>query len=306
MKLLLLGTTCSGKSTIAKELADRFGLSLIEADDEVLKLNNGKWPSEEHIIDKHFETINIATLGKNDILFVTSWLEKEEILKFKQKGFLIVELHTTLETLLIRKQNRDKLNKLNKARVEENYSSYKKITEDKTIEKALALSIDTSELNPKQIITKINEILKKYVRKAVRAVALENDKVLLLFDNKKDYYSLPGGGVDDGDITDEKAILRELVEETGYMGEIIADLGFYEEELTNRINRSHCFMIQVKGSKARSLDSDEQNFENKWLTIDEAITKLKADLKKQTEAKYMSFFERELFFLEKAKSIMRH
>lgn len=54
MKLLLLGLIGAGKTTIAKILAERHDLNLVEADDEVIKLNGGQWPDNERIIDRYF------------------------------------------------------------------------------------------------------------------------------------------------------------------------------------------------------------------------------------------------------------
>jgi shikimate kinase len=39
MKILLLGLSGSGKTTIAKEISSRFSLNLYEADDEVKRIS---------------------------------------------------------------------------------------------------------------------------------------------------------------------------------------------------------------------------------------------------------------------------
>lgn len=145
-------------------------------------------------------------------------------------------------------------------------------------------------------------IQKKEIRKAVRAIVTDKDnKVLLIFDKNKDYYSLPGGGIEETDKTEKDAIIREIEEETGYVTKVILDLDYYQEESEKRINKSHGFITKIISVNSKNLDKDEQDFENVWVSLEEAILKIKHDLDNHRDSKYKSFFERELFFLEKAK-----
>lgn len=68
-----------------------------------------------------------------------------------------------------------------------------------------------------------------FTRKATRAIVLDGENILLLYTERYHDYSLPGGGVDDGEaITD--GLKRELKEETGAQNiEVIAEFGLYEE-----------------------------------------------------------------------------
>ncbi|KAF7774371.1 hypothetical protein PCIT_a0806 [Pseudoalteromonas citrea] len=69
----------------------------------------------------------------------------------------------------------------------------------------------------------------QFTRQTTRAIVLEGDKVLLLYTARYDDYTLPGGGVDEGESL-EQALLRELQEETG-VKELtnIQPFGRYEE-----------------------------------------------------------------------------
>lgn len=67
------------------------------------------------------------------------------------------------------------------------------------------------------------------LRDAARAIVLRGDTILLMYTQRYDDYSLPGGGVNVGEsITD--ALKRELEEETGAQNiEIIDEFGAYFE-----------------------------------------------------------------------------
>lgn len=53
-----------------------------------------------------------------------------------------------------------------------------------------------------------------FIRNTARAIVLKGEQVLLLYTARYDDYSLPGGGIDDGESI-EQGLLRELHEETG-------------------------------------------------------------------------------------------
>lgn len=55
MKVVLLGITGSGKSTTAQSVAGPLNLKVVEADNEVIRLNHGLWPDDEEVINKYFQ-----------------------------------------------------------------------------------------------------------------------------------------------------------------------------------------------------------------------------------------------------------
>ncbi|WP_298444867.1 NUDIX domain-containing protein [uncultured Ferrimonas sp.] len=69
----------------------------------------------------------------------------------------------------------------------------------------------------------------EFTRHAVRAIITHQDQILLLYTARYDDYSLPGGGVDEGESL-AAAVVREVEEETGARNVTIkAELGRYEE-----------------------------------------------------------------------------
>ena len=82
------------------------------------------------------------------------------------------------------------------------------------------------------------------MRISSRAVIIENNKVLVMFRRKikdgvtKEYYVIPGGGIDEGE-TLEQNVLRELKEEMNIDINIKGYLGVIQDEATTQ-HYFHC------------------------------------------------------------------
>ena len=155
MKLLLLGLSGVGKSTVAPRLGQTLGLEVLEIDDETERLNGGIWPESEEVIDNLFARIvkDFLETDTDSILFVTSYLLTEEIAAFYKRGFVIIELHAALPELVKRKRQRG--DALDSERIYRNYGIYKGITDNPSVQCMLRLSIDTtqrSSVEVKQLI----------------------------------------------------------------------------------------------------------------------------------------------------------
>jgi len=158
MRVLLLGLTGAGKTTVAKIIAEKHNFNLVEADDEVIKLNGG-WPDDEKIIDKYFEVTNDRVLDLDSILYVISWLTPKGIKEFYDRGFLIIELHANFDELLKRKMARDGMSDEERERFGENYKGYvQDILSDET-RKKFTLSLDTTYLTPEEILARVDEVI---------------------------------------------------------------------------------------------------------------------------------------------------
>lgn len=162
--------------------------------------------------------------------------------------------------------------------------------------------------NNSQILQILNEEnvseseLQNYkVRRAVRIILIDEDKkIAILYSLKGDYYSLPGGGVEDTE-TYEKAVLRECLEETGCNTELLIDLGMIEEVRQEKkiINRTKGFVGKVIGEKGiRSLELGEIEEELELLWVD-ALTGLELIEKaKQTKLYFRYVQMRDVEFLK--------
>ena len=158
MKVLLLGRSGAGKSTVAPNVGRAFGLTVLEVDDEATKLNGGVWPETEEAIDALFDRITPKVLAMDTILFVTSWLSVEEIAAFYERGFYIVELHAAFGELVARKRRRG--DSLDDGRFYENYRTYQSITDDAASKNLFHLSLDTTGRSPAEVEQTIIERLR--------------------------------------------------------------------------------------------------------------------------------------------------
>ncbi len=145
-----------------------------------------------------------------------------------------------------------------------------------------------------------------FTRLATRSIAIQGNNILLLYTERYEDYSLPGGGLDQGEDKIE-GMIRELQEETGAKDiKNIKAFGVYEEyrpwykadfDIQHMI--SYCYTCEVsKELGASKLESYERKNGMKavWVDIHEAIKHNKRTMA-SSEKKGMSI-ERETFLLE--------
>ncbi len=149
---------------------------------------------------------------------------------------------------------------------------------------------------------------KKYsLRKASRAIVIDNEnKMALLFVSKHNYHKLPGGGIEHGE-DQETALHREILEETGCRIKILRDVGMIIEYRDDKDMRqeSYCYLAEVEGEiKAPSFTEKEKadGFKLIWITIDDAISLLKKDRPKTESGRFIN--KRDLAFIEKARTVL--
>lgn len=146
-----------------------------------------------------------------------------------------------------------------------------------------------------------------FTRLATRAIATQGNSILLLYTERYEDYSLPGGGLDLGEDKID-GMIRELVEETGAKNITnIKAFGIYEEyrpwykpdfDIVHMI--SYCYTCEIsKELGVTNLESYETNngMQAVWIDINEAIEHNIKTIK-NSDKKGMSI-ERETFLLKK-------
>jgi len=143
-------------------------------------------------------------------------------------------------------------------------------------------------------------------RKATRAIVMRGDEILLLYTERYHDYSLPGGGIDDGE-QHECALVRELREETGAHNVTnIRALGLYEEyrpwykaDFDIVHMESYCYYCDID-EELKEPELEQHEIQNgmtpKWMNIHEAIKHNEQTIA-TSEKKGMSI-ERETFLLK--------
>jgi len=122
---------------------------------------------------------------------------------------------------------------------------------------------------------------KQFHRKAARGIILDGENILMLYTERYHDYSIPGGGIDDGEEI-EAGLLRELEEETGAQHiEVMSEFGLYEEyrpwykdDFDIVHMQSYCYVCNIHPElgETRLEEHEIQNgMEPVWINIHEAI-----------------------------------
>lgn len=159
-----------------------------------------------------------------------------------------------------------------------------------------------------EAITSLEGKIEKRI--AARGIIIKDKQILLMYTNRYNDYSLPGGGVDAGESIAE-GLIRELEEETGARNiQVREGMGIYEEY---RPARTPGFDILHMTSHIYKITCDEvfdlpkfESYEVKngmktvWIDINEAIDHNKRVIERLEPSMGLSI-KRELFLLESIK-----
>lgn len=106
-RLFVVGAPCSGKSTVAAFLRDEFRVNAIDVDDEILRLNDGVWPSD---LDTKNEVLLPRVLNEalqmESVVLFNSYLFVSHAAQLREAGFRILLLEVPEEELRRRDASR--------------------------------------------------------------------------------------------------------------------------------------------------------------------------------------------------------
>jgi 8-oxo-dGTP pyrophosphatase MutT (NUDIX family) len=141
------------------------------------------------------------------------------------------------------------------------------------------------------------------IREASRAVLFdENGSIPLLFVSKYNYHKLPGGGIDKGE-DKVRALIREVLEETGSKIKVDGEIGKVIEFRSkwNLKQTSYCYVGKIisKGDPDFTEKELSQGFKLVWLPLDKAISEVENDKPTNYEGSFIQ--KRDIVFLKKAK-----
>jgi len=144
-----------------------------------------------------------------------------------------------------------------------------------------------------------------FLRLATRGIILKGNDILMLYTQRYDDYTLPGGGLDHGE-DKIQGLKRELKEETGALNiRNIKAYGLYEEyrpwykdDFDIMYMKSYCYTCEIDAQLGQANLEDyeiKNGMQALWISVDDAI---EHNLKtiKNSDKKGMSI-ERETFLL---------
>jgi predicted kinase len=109
MKIIIIGTSASGKSTVIKYLRENTKFQIKEIDEELTSRNNNVYPDDFELKHKILTPKIIdEVLNSSEIIFFsnTDYFQVEDLKKARLKGFQIYQLIVPIEELLIRNKLR--------------------------------------------------------------------------------------------------------------------------------------------------------------------------------------------------------
>jgi shikimate kinase len=109
MKIIVIGPSLAGKTTIARHIQLLGNIHVSEIDEELTKLNNGNYPSDEKYKNSILAPKVIEyVLNQDDIVFLTNtnYFTDDDLKTAKSKGFKIYILDLDIQELKRRNMNR--------------------------------------------------------------------------------------------------------------------------------------------------------------------------------------------------------
>ena len=140
------------------------------------------------------------------------------------------------------------------------------------------------------------------IREGCRAIIVKDNKVLLSWEERKDVYMSPGGGLEN-DESLEECVVRELQEETGYKVKPVKPFVKVNEYCYETLWVSNYFICEIEGECERHLTESEiyNRVKPVWVEVDKAI-KIFGEYDSKT-VDHASLYLREYTVLNKIKDL---
>ncbi len=91
MRVFLLGAPCAGKTTLVEPLRS-VGITVIDTDDEIVRLNGGTWPDIETKNARFLPQVLDAAAALDEVVLLNSYLPLERTRQLRGSGFVVALL----------------------------------------------------------------------------------------------------------------------------------------------------------------------------------------------------------------------
>jgi len=105
---MILAPSAGGKSTLMRYLREHSDLHVAETDEEVIKANDGQWPSDDYKDKVLLPKTTGEIISQNNVVYLVKDIPKGLLQKARANGFKIIVLKLTLEQLSERDSKRIK------------------------------------------------------------------------------------------------------------------------------------------------------------------------------------------------------
>ena len=168
---------------------------------------------------------------------------------------------------------------------------------------------------PEKVLARLSEgdqstnVKLRNFRVAARAVVIDENERICMIHTKSDYYGLPGGGVEAGELLEE-ALVREIAEETGYEASIIAPLGKVLEDSQRKDRHQISFFYLCRAGKRiprnRTDEEKEIELEPVWMeNIEAALVAARSESCVMEAEKLELIKQRNLAALTEASRVLK-
>ena len=131
----------------------------------------------------------------------------------------------------------------------------------------------------------------QHIRNSVRCLLInQNQELCLLYSRSKNYYAIPGGGIE-AEESLLQTLARETLEETGYLIKNPRPIGNIYEERHNRITTTYFFFAQPDKLLHTNYMQDEleEVYILKWLPLIDALQIFKNNSEEQIIEQFPSY-----------------
>ncbi len=158
MRLLILGLSATGKTTLAHALYTITDAPVVDVDDAVRAITGGSWPENIETLDALFESVNRDVITMPRAVFLTSWLTTTQIREFANAGWTLIELHAEVHERINRRiQRGDVMNEAIRDRILRHHAMLDTVVLE--THHLFTQMYDVTKMTTEQLVTKLQPYL---------------------------------------------------------------------------------------------------------------------------------------------------